>query len=287
MTRHDFLRVDDRTADELLGLAEAAAELEARFHDRRLPALLEGCRIGLWWDGPGFRNRVAFELGVELLGATAVTIPGPVDGGEATADLGGYLGNWLDALVVRTPELTALETLASSTQAMTVNARTRQNHPCEILGDLAFVASTGRDLTEPLVVVFVGEPTNLLRSWQEAAAVLPLEVRQVCPPGFESASAAVVRHGFDGILDDADVVYTDCWPSGLEADQRAAFADLRITGALLGRCGPDALFLPCPPVTRGEEVSADAMDHPACRVVEAKAWLLHAQNALLVDGLCG
>ena len=182
MTRHDFLRVDDRTADELLGLAEAAAELEARFHDRRLPALLEGCRIGLWWDGPGFRNRVAFELGVELLGATAVTIPGPVDGGEATADLGGYLGNWLDALVVRTPELTALETLASSTQAMTVNARTRQNHPCEILGDLAFVASTGRDLTEPLVVVFVGEP--LLPAPSVAFGVLcgPAQAGTLAPP---------------------------------------------------------------------------------------------------------
>ena len=70
-------------------------------------------------------------------------------------------------------------------------------------------------------------------------------------------------------------------------DMRAAFADLRVTADVLDRCRPDALFLPCPPVTRGEEVSADAMEHPTCRVVEAKAWLLHAQNALLVDGLAG
>jgi len=45
--------------------------------------------------------------------------------------------------------------------------------------------------------------------------------------------------------------------------------------------GSRAVFLPCPPVTRGQEVSAGAMLHPRCRVVEAKAWLLHAQNAVL------
>jgi ornithine carbamoyltransferase len=53
----------------------------------------------------------------------------------------------------------------------------------------------------------------------------------------------------------------------------------QVSGAALD--GTAAVFLPCPPVTRGQEVSADAMTHPRCRVVEAKAWLLHVQNAVL------
>jgi ornithine carbamoyltransferase len=43
----------------------------------------------------------------------------------------------------------------------------------------------------------------------------------------------------------------------------------------------DVLSLPCPPVTRGEEVSVDAMEHDACHVYEAKSWLLPAQAALM------
>ena len=77
-------------------------------------------------------------------------------------------------------------------------------------------------------------------------------------------------------LRDADVIITDCWPADCDV---AELVRWQVTEAALeaGR----AVFLPCPPVTRGQEVSASAMRHPACRVVEAKAWLLHAQNAVL------
>jgi ornithine carbamoyltransferase len=55
----------------------------------------------------------------------------------------------------------------------------------------------------------------------------------------------------------------------------------QITASILDRLDPITEFLPCPPVTRGREVSDDAMLHPICRVVAAKAFLLHAQNAAL------
>jgi ornithine carbamoyltransferase len=40
-------------------------------------------------------------------------------------------------------------------------------------------------------------------------------------------------------------------------------------------------FLPCPPVTRGEEVSEEVMQTWGAAVYEAKEYLLHAQNAIL------
>ena len=55
----------------------------------------------------------------------------------------------------------------------------------------------------------------------------------------------------------------------------------QISAARLAQLASGALFIPCPPVTRGQEVTADAMDAPACCVIDAKAYLLHAQNALL------
>jgi ornithine carbamoyltransferase len=79
-------------------------------------------------------------------------------------------------------------------------------------------------------------------------------------------------------LVDADVIVTDCSPANAELEE---VLDYQVTPGLLDKLRPEAAFVPCPPVTRGKEVSADAMKHPACRVVEAKAFLLHAQNAVL------
>ena len=74
------------------------------------------------------------------------------------------------------------------------------------------------------------------------------------------------------------VVITDCWPKAVEPTD---VIDNQITAAKLEHWAPDALFIPWPPVARGQEVSADAMASPSCCVFEAKSFLLHARNALL------
>ena len=92
-------------------------------------------------------------------------------------------------------------------------------------------------------------------------------------------------HDLDGGLRNANVVYTDCWPkrNSQEEHEHIAkrFFPYQITAEKLRRAAPDVLFLPCPPVTRGEEVSEDGMGYLGHHVYEAKEYLLHAQNAVL------
>lgn len=92
---------------------------------------------------------------------------------------------------VRSPHLRHLEELARHTEAPIVNARTAHNHPCEILGDLAFANAAGHPVDEPLQVVFVGATTNLYRSWCEAAEALPIAITHACPEGYDDADALV------------------------------------------------------------------------------------------------
>jgi ornithine carbamoyltransferase len=298
-TDRDFLRLCDRSAAELARLIERATRLRAAFAATTPQRTLAGRRVGFIWHGEGFRNRAAFELGVQLLAGHGVTIPGRLGEREPVEDLARYLDNWFDVVVVRTSSFQALSQFAQAAHAPVINARTRHNHPCEILGDLAFVHAV-RGSLQGLRVVFVGEASNLCHSWCEAAAVLPIHLTQVCPPGFgvqpawlasltpdpagqveQTHDLAAIRH--------ADVIYTDCWPSRADDEQdqriRSLFGPLQITADVLASAPADALFLPCPPVTRGEEVSADAMQAAKCRVYEAKQWLLHAQNALLEQTL--
>jgi len=48
--------------------------------------------------------------------------------------------------------------------------------------------------------------------------------------------------------------------------------------AILGEKG---IFLPCPPVSTGQEVSAEAMNSPQCKNRGAKENLLYIQNAIM------
>ncbi len=293
----DFITLLDYSENEFLSLLDLAEELREQRRAGMLPQYLKGKSIALIWDAEGFRNRVAFELGIAALGGIAVQVPGRLDERESIEDVAAYLCNWFEAIVSRARLHSHMERLASAARVPVINARTNYNHPCEILGDLAYIRAR-RGRLDGLKVAFVGEATNLCHPWFEAAARLPIEVVQVCPPGYsveesllnkmkrDSIGKLSVTSDFAGGLKDANVVYTDCWPSHNTDEEyqriKRLFSPYQITAESLKMAAPDVLFLPCPPVHRGEEVSADAMQSPACCVYAAKEYLLHAQNAVLV-----
>lgn len=294
----DFITLLDYSEAELLSLLDLADKLCEQAHAGTLPQHLRGKSIALIWDAEGFRNRVAFELGIAAMGGIAVQVPGRLDERESIEDVAAYLCNWFDAIVSRTRSHGHMQRLASAARIPVINARTNHNHPCEILGDLAYIRAQ-RGHLEGLKVAFVGEATNLCYPWFEAAARLPIEVVQICPEGYfidegllaEMKEGAIgrlsVTNDFMSGLKDANVIYTDCWPShGTDEEYqhiKQLFAPYQVTAESLKITASDVLFLPCPPVHRGEEVSEDVMRSPACRVYEAKEYLLHAQNAVLVN----
>lgn len=276
----DFVRFHDLGADTILSIIDRAKALAVAWDERAMPQRLAGKRVALIADDGGWRNTTAFDLGIRAMGGICVQPPIKFNVRETTAELAGYLDNWFDILVVRTRELSTLRELASRARAPVVNARTWSNHPCETLGDLAYVSSR-RGTLEGLKVVGVGPDANILRSWGEASIVLPIEVTQAYPADWHIRDIASPRFTVSSDLDalfDADMIITDCWPDGAREDQ---LLEYQVSASLLDKCRPGAIFLPCPPVTRGQEVTADAMSHPTCQSAVAKAYLLHAQNALL------
>ena len=292
----DFLHLNDFSERELIELMDSADALRLSWIANKMPRNLCNRNVALIWDAGGFRNRVAFELGIAAMGGKAVQIPGKLDSRESIEDVVRYLTNWFHAIVARTETHEQMMRLARGASIPVINARTNHNHPCEILADLTYIRAK-RGSIDGLKVVFVGEPTNLCYPWCEAAAKLPISVVQVCPKGYEIDSIQIkafsqsakgevlVSNELDSELIGADVIYTDCWPHSLTEKDAARithdFAAYQVTSEKLHLAKPGCFFLPCPPVTRGEEVSEEVMQTCGATVYEAKEYLLHAQNAIL------
>ncbi len=261
-----------------------------------MPPTFSGKRIALWFEGGGFRNRLAFELGAKAMGATVAYVPGELGVHEPIEDVAGYLENWFSMLVLRTKRHEDLLEVASRSSIPVINAKTDAGHPCEVLGDLMYLRER-RQVLDGLKVVFVGETTNLCRSWFEAAFLLPITVVQVSPVGYGVAPEVLadlrdgaageiqVTHDLEGALDKVDVIYTDRWPSGATPEENARireqFLPYQINQKHLTLLTEHGVFLPCPPVTRGQEVSDEAMLSGRCENHAAKACLLHVQNAIM------
>jgi ornithine carbamoyltransferase len=293
----DFITFLENSEEEIVSLLDLSDRIRDQWQSGQLPSYLAGKSIALIWDAEGFRNRVAFELGIAAMGGISIQIPGRLDERESIEDVTAYLNNWFDAIVARTKSHRAMQRLASAALVPVVNARTDYNHPCEVLGDLAYIRARKGQL-EGIKVAFVGEATNLCHPWFEAAARLPIQVVQICPEGYQidPPLLAELKRGAVGELwvtpdlrdglRDADVIYTDCWPARVnEAERRRIeqlFTPYQVNEENLAWAKPEVLFLPCPPVHRGEEVSDSAMRSLACCVYEAKEYLLYAQNAVLV-----
>lgn len=293
--RH-FLSLLDYSSQALTAVLDRADGLRLLWQQGQMPQSLQHKQVGLWFLGQGFRNRLAFEIGAKAMGAVVSYIPGELGIHEPLEDVGHYLRNWYSLLVVRAKNHADLRFLAESAGIPVINARTDFSHPCEVMGDLQFIRQR-RGTLDGLKVVFMGELTNLCMSWCEAAARFPIEVTQIAPEGYLAPSELLttlnagavgridVGTNLDAALENANLIYTDCWHKTSDPAEaqmiRRLFLPYQISTAHLARLGEDGLFLPCPPVTRGQEVSDEAMQSPLCLNYEAKDYLLHAQNAIL------
>ncbi len=291
-----FISLLDYSHEELNDLLDRADFLADAWSKHSMPKNLLNKQVGLWFYGNGFRNRLAFEIGAGAMGASVSYIPGELGVNEPLEDIGHYLENWYDLLVVRAKSHEDIVYLANNISIPVINARTNYSHPCEIMGDLQFIRKY-RGSLDGLNVVFAGEVTNLCMSWFEAAARFNIKVTQVAPAEYLADSRVVESIYANGmgaigtstelepLIAKADLIYTDCWPKAQDAESAKRiseqFLPYQITGKLLSNLNDKSLFLPCPPVTRGQEVSNDAMKSDFCLNYKAKEYLLHSQNAIM------
>jgi ornithine carbamoyltransferase len=294
----DLLSIADLNADEIIAVIDLADAARA---GRDLGRPLAGRSLALIFQRPSNRTRVSFEVAIHRLGGHPISLFNPevqLGERESAADISRILDRYADGIVARLVSHRDLVTIAGAASSPVINALTDSEHPCQVLADCMTVRSvTGR--LSGTTIAYIGDGNNVCTSWIYAAALLGINLRVICPPGYEPPAAVLrtaehlrlsdtlfeITHAAEPALRDADIIYTDVWTSmGQETEQqqrREDFAALQVNDSLVALAPSRVRVMHCLPAHRGEEITDSVIDGPQSIVFDQAENRLWVQQALL------
>ncbi|MEM7465945.1 MAG: ornithine carbamoyltransferase [Pseudomonadota bacterium] len=295
MTTRHFRTLLDIGAEDAQRIVERALELKQLRAQGIRPRIFEQRVLAMIFDKSSTRTRVSFESAMTEGGGSAIFLS-PKDSqlgrGEPVADTARVLSEMCDGLFVRTFAQSDVEELAANAMVPVINGLTDDFHPCQLLADMQTYAEFRGQIRDKRVA-WVGDGNNMCNSYINASDRFGFVLNIASPSGYaakmlERPPSNARVESFDSpeqAVKDVDLVVTDVWASmGQEsdADERlAAFRGFQVNAALMSKAKPDALFMHCLPAHRGEEVSAEVIDHPDSVVWAEAGNRLHSQKALL------
>jgi ornithine carbamoyltransferase len=299
--RH-FLQFADFTADEHNYVFERARAIKAKFKAYVRYQPLTDRTLAMIFEKASTRTRVSFEAGMYQMGGSVVnltTTDSQLGRAEPIEDTAKVISRMTDIVMIRTFEQTKIERFAANSRVPVINGLTNEFHPCQILADI-FTYIEHRGSITGKTVAWVGDGNNMAYSWLQAAEILGFKVHISTPKGYEvdrqvTGSSATAHFAvFEDPLQacqGADLITTDVWTSmGFEAENEArkrAFAQWKVSPAMMAAAKPGALFMHCLPAHRGEEVDAEVIDGPQSVVWDEAENRLHVQKALMEFLLLG
>ena len=258
--------------------------------------------VGLIFERPSTRTRVAFETGVGRLGGQSIHLSArdmQLGRGEALEDTALILSGMLDALVLRTGPHEKLVDLARFASIPVVNALTYEHHPCQGLADLMTLQEVFGDV-RGLPVAYVGDGNNCCISLVVVGAKLGLDVTCACPEGFEpnpeiiawaNETSGALGGGVRVVRDAAEAaegvraIYTDTWVSmgdeEKEAERIRTFTPYRVDTALMDRAASDAIAMHPLPAHHEEEITYEVLHGPRSVAWQQGHNRLYTQAALM------
>ena len=274
----DFLSIAELDRQQILEILKRA---EA-FRNDPAGSELAGKTAALFFPESSIRTRITFEKAIRSLGGESILFPqSALDKKEELHDVAGYMNNWIDIAIVRHPNFETIRSLAKHATFPVVNAMTSDNHPCEILSDYFSIRSGYPHMINPRLT-FVGPAGNILRSWFNLAKTMDHTLVHVCRDGErmrEDSASYEFTTELESVLPNCDVLLTDSLPREF---QTASYYDrYRITEQHLSQLPTNAIVNPCPPFSRGEEISAEVPDSPAFVGYEFKKNLLYVHQAII------
>ncbi len=295
----DILGIEPLTLDEIGLILDVAARLKTHKFDETQTLFAKGQTLAMLFEKPSLRTRVTFEAGMTQLGGHAIYLEGRLGVRETVPDVARNLERWIDGIMARTFDHSAVLELAEYAQIPVINGLSDKEHPCQAFADFQTLAERKGDLAG-LTLAYVGDGNNVAHSLALLAAKVGTHFRLACPEGYEpdaqlwqaalgfaleTGAVLTLTHDPTEGVRDADAVYTDVWASMGQEDETAEraqiFAPFQVNAALMAHAKPNALVMHCLPAHRGAEITAEVLDGPNSVVFDQAENRLHAQKAIL------
>jgi ornithine carbamoyltransferase len=295
--RH-FLDLTELPAHDLRGLIESSRAMKSERQQQRTDDRpLAGKMLAMIFDKPSTRTRVSFDVAMRQLGGETICLTGQemqLGRGESIADTARVLSRYVDAIMIRILEHSALMELAEHATVPVINGLTRRSHPCQVMADVM----TFEEHRGPIggrTIAWTGDANNVLASWMHAAHRFEFRLRVATPPELkpekwltdwvkQSGASILIGSDPEEAVSEADCVITDTWVSMGDRDaprRHNLLKPYQVNAGLMAKAKPNALFMHCLPAHRGEEVTDEVMDGPHSVVFDEAENRLHAQKGIL------
>lgn len=293
-----ILTLRDLSSEEIFQLLKTAETFKMEKLRGQRNQVLAGKSLGMIFQKPSLRTRVAFEVGMTNLGGHAVYL-GPDDiklgQRETTEDIAKVLSRYVDGIMARVFKHEDVVQLSRYSRVPVLNGLSDFTHPSQGLADLLTIYEKKGRL-EGIKMAFVGDGNNLAHTLMFAAAKMGMHLNLAIPEVYNPRSDALEdakafakkSNGSVNIIADpieavkgVDVIYTDVWfsmsastPEAQEKEKeerRKIFLPYQVNKELLSFAKEDAIVMHCLPAIYGEEITKDVVDDPRGQVVYDEA----------------
>lgn len=298
MTQH-LICTSDLT-EELL--RKILADSHSYKNNKRLNAnLLQGKVIALWFTLPSTRTRISFCSAISQLGGYPLILnPNELQlsRGESWKDSIQSLKSYVDGIIIRTSDHSALLEMKSMVDFPIINALTDLLHPCQIIADLLTMQVHHLNLEE-LKMTYLGDGNNVCHSLMIACAMMKIPLTISTPK--QHAPSPKINQQITQILgrqqklikyiedpikavNDANILYTDVWTSmGSAIKDESIFLPYQINKNLTKFANNNFKIMHCLPLYRDKEIASNIIDSPESLIWQQAANRLPAQKAILAN----
>jgi len=301
----NFINISDLSSKELRSIIEEAKsrklnrkDLNKSAPDKDKP--FEGKSMAMIFEKPSTRTRMSFDIAVKQLGGSSITLnPDGIHygkGDETLKDTAKVLSEYVDIVMLRTSSHKNLEEFGKYLDIPIINGLSDQSHPCQIMSDI-FTFEETKGSIQGKTISWLGDGNNnMSNSLIEAAGKFGFKLKIGCPKKYnpnkkilnwakKNKVNLLVTKKPEEAVQGSDCVMTDKWVSMNDKVNKKLkkknLKNYQVNKKLIQKANPDAIFMHCLPVGRGEEVTDEVIDGKQSVVWRQALNRVHAQKSII------
>jgi len=301
----NFLNISDLSSHELKEILEEAKIRKLKRKDLNKSATdfdqpFAGKSMIMIFEKPSTRTRISFDIATKQLGGSSIILNPDVihygKGDESIKDTAKVLSEYADIIMMRTSLHKNLVDFAKYSEIPVINGLSEQSHPCQIMSDIFTYEEAKGDIKGKTIAWLGDGNNNMSNSLIEAAAKFDFNLNIGCPEKYKpskniitwakknKANIAITKKP-DEAVKNADCVMTDKWVSMNDKvdkkKKKQILKSYQVNKKIMKLAKPDAIFMHCLPVGRGEEATDEIVDGKQSVVWTQALNRVHAQKSII------